>query len=832
MTTTPPTQSAIATNSFGDTYLYSINRGSFDKSGSIVVFESVFKQQLFVEDTLNIIIGTDSGLLPKYIKQKGIPAGTRYLFIEPEDVLNSLKQQRLLDDQDDKIIYTTAENWQEKANHLKINEYFYINGVRLFSAICAQQLTLDEYAELNWLTQETLQTLHWQYNAAIGSESFIFRQLENVCENILPASLLINAFAGQTAIILAGGPSLTELLPWIKQNRDKFAIFSVSRISRQLVAAGIDPDFVFSVDPQDISRDVSREMLQFGDDTIFINSYHVHPSLLSQWHGRSLYLGKRLPWQSELNEENFDGVGPTVTNTALNTAYHYGFSRILLAGFDLCFTKEGITHAEGSNEQLAGPKYDLTSLQVETYNGEKRPTSHDFYTALTVLSQQAQRISSNNRQIINLSPTAAKTEFIEHIPPEKLILAPLSTCVRDIAARAIPAITDDLLQKHYKAVSNELKRTLHQLKNIKKLAQQALKINDAMYDKNGLIGNYKHKRELDTIEKQLNRRYKIYSKLIKHFGVRNFLKITAPHNEDWTAEKAQTIGRVYYEAYLSGSSILITQIEKALIRVDVRQEELKNPPDFSKLLLQWRNEKSYARAKLWLNRHPGLTLSQDFANQFSELSEAFNDFLTNIPGKPSPLTHTYSQLPTVKARALILLKHKKIDELHDLFKALNGDNKENGKAPYLKLISAFIAELEDNDNAALNIYDELLNMENSPLLEEVLLRIASISINHQNHENALLALECLSQLSPVYLPFYAESARILGQFMKAIDSYNLYLTQFPNDTQCKLKLANLYLENGIPAAAEMMIDHVLEQIPDLPAALILKKMISAQKLND
>lgn len=823
------TENILSTNKFGDTYLYAINRGTFDKISANVVFETTFSKSLLQEDTLNIIIGTDSGLLPKYITEQGIPSGSRYIFIETQDILDTLNQHHLLGDFPTEIACLTADEWLEKASDFKIDQYLYIGAVKSFNSICAQQFARNEYAELSWTIKETLHTLHWQHNAAIGNESFIIRQLENATDNLLPAGLLKNAFKNQTVIILAGGPSLSNILPWVKQNRSKLTVFSVSRISRQLVANGINPDFVFSVDPQAISTDYSKEMFQFGSDTIFIHAYHVHPRLLNQWPYTSLYLGERLPWKSIINPENLDSIGPTVTNTALNTAYFFGFERILLAGFDLCYTKEGITHAKGSNEQLAGPKYKLTSLQVETYNGEKRPTGQDFYTALEVLSQQAEIITADQRKIINLAPTAAKARTIEHIPPEKIELTEIEIAPIDIVAKHIPKVSDTDLKEDFEALTTELKKALHQISNIKKLANKAIEINNRMYNKEGLIENYRDKRNLDIIEKQLNRRYKVHGNLVKRFGLRNFLKITAPHKSDWNAEKAKDVGLVYYQSYLTGAKHLIELIEDTLQRTQTRQEEQKNNPNFTMLFTQWNKDQCFNRARIWLKNHPNTHLPEPIATEFESFSEKFDAFIKNDASKRYAQNRTVSRLPDVKARALLLLKHKKNEELHDLLNALTIDDKEPNKASYLKLISAFIAEIEENYDIALGFYDEILNYENSPLLEEALLRIALISINQQNNENAFLALECLSQLSPLYLPFYAESARILGQLMIAIDSYNAYIAQFPNDTSVKLKLANLYLENRIPDAAEMMIDHILEQKPDLPAALTLKKIIAEQK---
>jgi len=834
MTTATFTQAsavgALKTNAFGDRYLYNISRGSFDRVSAQAIFDAEFSKSLLQEDALNIIIGTDSGLLPKYVQQRGIPIGSRFIFIEPDPILEQLQQYRLLDDLPPEIVCTTASQWEEHANTFKIKEYSYINGVKSFDAICTQQAVLDDYAELSWAINETLHILHFHYNVAIGCELFIIRQLENITDNILPVTLLANAYQGKTVIILAGGPSLTTVFPWLLDNRHKLVVFAVSRISRQLITAGIEPDFVFSVDPQVGNIDVSREMFLFSDKTIFINSYHVQPELLNQWHGQSLYLGSRLSWKSDLNIDNIEGVGPTVSNSALSMAHYFGFSKILLAGFDVCYTKEGITHAAGSDEQLAGPKYDLIPLQVETYCGEYRPSSHGFATLLSALAQQAKVITADHREIINLAPTAAIVEHITHTPTTEMTLPDLQADDISNARLRIPQLTSTALNNHYQAVIDELEKAAFQMKTITKLAKRAQDINQRMYNAEGRIENYKEKRELDSIEKQLKRKYRHHSKLVKKIAIRHFIKITSPHDShDYNAEKAKKLGHIYYQAYQYGANNLLTLINAAIARTKARQEELKEVPDLALLLEQWDQDKSYRKAALWLKKHPAEHYSEQTTSALQAMQDQFNQVLTNQNTVFKANVAKHSTLSILKSKIKLLFKYKKTDELKNLKTGFINDPNHDNKEPYLLLIDAYLAELKNDLETALTGYNNIINLDQSPLLEEALLRITSISLEQQNQQNAFLALDCLTQLSPIYLPYKAELARILGDFMLAIDSYNAYINFFPEDTLNKLRLTALYIDIKVYEAAELMLEHILQAAPGLESALGLKNQLAQIK---
>ncbi|MEQ1531359.1 MAG: 6-hydroxymethylpterin diphosphokinase MptE-like protein, partial [Methylococcales bacterium] len=225
---------ALTTNAFNDTYFYNLNRNSFDKIGAQALFEAKFKDKLQHVHTLTVIIGTDSGLLPKYLKQKGLANGARFIFIEPASILIQLQQQQLLPDTDAAIAYINPDEWEQTIREFKIQDYFYINAVQSFNAFCAEDDYNNVYAELSWHITEVLAQYHWNYSMSLGNETFTTRQLFNVADNLLPAKLLNKAFAGKTVAVLAGGPSLDEVLPWVQSHREQLVVFAVSRISRQL----------------------------------------------------------------------------------------------------------------------------------------------------------------------------------------------------------------------------------------------------------------------------------------------------------------------------------------------------------------------------------------------------------------------------------------------------------------------------------------------------------------------------------------------------------------------------------------------------------------------
>ncbi|WP_347988756.1 6-hydroxymethylpterin diphosphokinase MptE-like protein [Methylomonas sp. AM2-LC] len=821
----------LSVNRFGESYFFNINRDSFVKTSAEALFEKKFAKTLFNENALYIVVGTDSGLLPHYIQKNQLPKGSRYIFIEPVSVLAALTANGLLADLDaERIACISLDEWVITIQNFKIRDYFYINAVQSYNAFCAEDDHIQEYAELSWHITEVLSQLHWTNTIELGSEAFISRQLKNVADTLLPAKLLEQAFAKKTVVLLAGGPSLDDAISWVRLNRQRLVIFAVSRISRQLIQAEIAPDFVFSVDPTELSFDVSKEMLNFPNQTTFIFSHHTVSSLVNQWPGRALYLGARFPWKTDLNLANISSVGPTVTNTAINVAHCFGFKRIILAGLDLCFTRDGFTHAKGSDEQLAGPRFNLTSLQVETNDGFMAPTSLDFSQAIANLAVQAKQLSGNGCQLINVSGQAAKIESIEYLPIDALDLEESGVDVAAIVAAKVDALPADTL--FYQKTLQELKRARFQINAIAHLSEKARKVNDEMYNAQGIIENYKDKKQLDQIEKKFKREHRHFSRLVKIYGIRRFIKVAKPFvDEEWTAEEAKQMGNVFYDAYLEGTTNLLNLLDDAISRVEARQQESLEHADFNLLIAQCRKDKSYGRVRLWLKKYAHTQIPEAIAVTLAEFEQNFVAILQDKNTQHFANAQNHSSLFILKKRAGLLFKHKKIEDLQALLTGLEKHKQQAEQGvPYRHLINGYLAELKGEPANALNAYQQIVAAADV-LLEEALIRIAAISIEQNDSESIQISLQCLSQLNPVYLPMYAEIQRLRGNIMQAIDAYSTYINQFPGDSVTQLKFVMLYVEQNIFDAAEIMLDYILLNKPNLEAALLLKKQILSLKAD-
>lgn len=810
-------------NRFGDRYLYSVNRDGFEVLGANAVFEQSFSDKLFNEDTLYIIIGTDSGLLLRYLDGAGLPKGTRYIFVELPHIIDRLEAISDFEKLDERICLVPPDEWEKTSEAFQINNYIFLDGVKVERSVGCLDKYIFDYEEVASEIESRVSLISWEASASLGTQSFIRRQIQNLTENISSVAALKNKFEGETAVLLAGGPSLDHVIPWLKDNRKKVVVFSVSRISRRLLQVEVTPDFVVTVDPHDLSYDVSKEMLEFGGSTILINSHHASPLLVGQWSNPSFYFGPRLPWDSSFNEETIDPPGPTVTNTALALIHELGFNQIILGGVDLCMSPDGYSHAQGSNEYAAGPRLQEAGQKVQTNGGRTALTTEDFATARDVLERQAEIISEKGCRIINPSKDSAKIQYVDFIPLDNICLREQGVDAYKRVVGKLSGLFGEGKREHLFAARSDINSLILKINEIVSLCKEALRLNDRLF-KNDHVLHQEAKGRMDEIEFLLDKDFKDVAYLTKLFAIRDFLKMTRPFlagkAEDLTHDEIIELGATYYRSYIDGARELIDLCEEALERIEARLEEEKEDADVDRLFQQWDRDRQFRRSLFWKSTH-----LKSYERLDDKLKERFNDFasryLEGVRSKENAhirRSRAYSDLKFSRARANKYFFRNEKDLLEDLVKLLSRHPKQEECAPYFNLAKGYLYEMNGEYDKALESFYPIVDMGFKDALEDALRHIANISLKINNVDNSESAFLCLSQLSPVYQPFYAEIKRIKGDVLGAIDVYNDYLAKFPDDTYVKLKLARLYIDMGVYDGAGILVDHILKDNPENEAA--------------
>lgn len=817
---------SFLTNIFGDHYLYEVNHSVFNQVGAKAYLQQHFGEIFSKENHLFVILGTDSGLLLKYLQDTGLSSGSRALFVEFPEIIERISTHVDLSSLPDSIQVLTFDAWQQAIEDCNLESYVYLDGVVLLESIGAVDGHTPEYREVYGLIRQHIEEKTWLIKAEIGTAFFVVRQLENLAENRHPATLLKGLFPGKTAVILGGGPSLDEVLPWVKEHQNDIVVFAVSRISRRLREVGLKPHFVFTIDPLSVSYEVSKEMLHLAPESILVSAYHACSQLVGQWQGRGLYLGPRFPWDSKGNVENIEVCGPTVTNTTLATARQMGFAQILLAGFDLCFSKEGFSHAQGSKERETGPQLAEILPTVVTNAGDIVSTTRAYLLAIADLEYQAAEAKTSGCKIINVAAGATKIENIQYLPLAQIVIDPCEQSPQQLLSKALPEDNLEHRNQDFVQVLSELKRIRTQLKKMENLAVEALGCNDGLFGRNGKNADFKYKIRMDKIEKTLNRNFSELVLLVKQYGLSCFLKMTRTDSQaEWTDAEIENAGRIYYESYVVSCRELGDLLDLAIERLDFRCMELSTTANVSQLVTHWTKEKLTGRAQLFLDLPVERTLAESDREQ---LQKVVQDFWAEV-GHHEPWGKEVFFYPAaIKSKALLFFQNGAVSELNNLLATIEGHYADMPEAKLLQnMIEGYLAELSADLDSALVSYQSVITEDIHFLTEEALKRVAGLAIGAEDMTNALLALECLAQISPAYQPNYATLLRLLERYEEAAEVYGDYLTKVPNDAITMLKLGQLYQEMNATDAAKIAFGYVLEMDPQNSSAKILLEQLES-----
>ena len=162
-----------------------------------------------------------------------------------------------------------------------------------------------------------------------------------------PADMLRRRFSGYPAILVAAGPSLSKNVDRLLELRDKAVIIAAQTTLRPLLARGIRPHFVTSLDYSDLSRQFF-ENLEIPEDIVLVAepkaSWHVIDTYVDRGSGRR---GRTILLENEFAHRCLGGAlpkrepmkaGATVMHLAFYLAQWLGCDPIVFIGQDLAFT--------------------------------------------------------------------------------------------------------------------------------------------------------------------------------------------------------------------------------------------------------------------------------------------------------------------------------------------------------------------------------------------------------------------------------------------------------------------------------------------------------------
>lgn len=214
-----------------------------------------------------------------------------------------------------------------------------------------------------------------------------FKQLASIHHDHLLESLR-DVFPDVPAIIVAGGPSLDKNIHRLRSAKGKAVIIAVDTVLPALLAHGVTPDFVTSIDPQDITYEKIGSAAPDVRDISLVCMPWVAPKVPKMFPTTGVFWAFTAnhieSWMNRLlGGDILTGGAGTVAHLNMTTALMLGCSPVIFVGQDLAYTgfKDHADHTVLTAEGELSKLMNSPELQwVDGIDGEKVPTSRGFFS--------------------------------------------------------------------------------------------------------------------------------------------------------------------------------------------------------------------------------------------------------------------------------------------------------------------------------------------------------------------------------------------------------------------------------------------------------------------
>lgn len=788
-------------NAYGERYLPAYNCG-FERMPSAALFKQYVHEHIKEPHTLYIIVGSDSGLLPLYVEQNFADSGSRFIFIESEEVAEYLQQtypslqlpERKPDSEafdleeerpelTDSLVYVVSDPFDlnQIANHKVFDEYMLRQKMQVVKSLSVVEKPETSIGKSITFYENQFGGFRIHHN--VGAQRYFMEAgLHTVADMIYPLKRMKDHYKDRTFVLLGGAPSLPTIFPWLRENRDKVVVIAANRIAGRLAQEGISPDYFVAVDPQPQVLDYSQKLFDFHDRSVLITSNHLAPNVMSQWAGRHFYMHTRFMFSHIPPSErgNVLSSGPTVMNSSVMVAGYLGAKTIILSGVDLCFDPSGNSHESASLESKVGRYLRYGGTRVMTYAGIEAETDIQMLSAGESLRAQVNWLKSIRPElsVININPYATKIDIIDQLSVDELPRIKHPVTVRERTTAWRKASID--AESYRRLLKQDVQKVLtKQISNLTKairwsdLALKSLaKVKDEHSPKfNHVLDLVIQRRKL--IEKNLGEDLFV----LFNYSFVDYVKLLEPLQGEQTIVEALDTLRSYFATVSRTASSFLTVLTQVQQRTEWRIKEC-DAKLTQELFDFWMKENTPGRCHVWFERHGCPKLSEEEQQLFDQASSAFNILVTEkAPSFRSQLESPDRQLISLWSHVKSAIKVKDAERIQDLAEyiaTIPGEAFEQ-LSYFLK---AHLAALSQNWSEC----ESLLAKINHERLVIPALQLKLDNAFKQQDVYALLeAIEDLAQYDDYYYFMLATLANMSGLDELAGKAFVHYLAKRPKD---------------------------------------------------
>lgn len=215
------------------------------------------------------------------------------------------------------------------------------------------------------------------------------------------------------AVVVSAGPSLEKNISLLKEIKGKAFIFVTDTAVQKVVAQGIKPDAMITIDP---SKPVEKFMVKAVETIPLFVEMYANTEILEHVKSQNLFFfsSDSFVWSRLFREAGSKilniPMGGSVATAAIANLIIWGFKKIILIGQDLAFT--------GNRQYVGGTKIEINTndsiyTTVKDINGEDIVTSKDYYIYLKWI----ENVAFNYRDIdfIDATEGGARKKYVRHM---------------------------------------------------------------------------------------------------------------------------------------------------------------------------------------------------------------------------------------------------------------------------------------------------------------------------------------------------------------------------------------------------------------------------------
>jgi tetratricopeptide (TPR) repeat protein len=254
-----------------------------------------------------------------------------------------------------------------------------------------------------------------------------FRQLTSLHHNSYLLEHLQDLFAGIPAILVAGGPSLDQNIHLLPRAKGKALIIAVDTVLPALCRHGVLPDFITSIDPQELTYEKLADVVPLARDVALISVPAVTPRVAKTFPAAGIFwLFSARAMEAWLNTlaggKTLTAGAGTVAHANILSAVILKCSPIVLVGQDLAFptTRSHAKHTvlTDQREMQTAQRSDENAMWVEGINGGKVRTNRAFFSDKEYFERI---VAENPNHYINATEGGAHIRGTEIMPLEEVL---------------------------------------------------------------------------------------------------------------------------------------------------------------------------------------------------------------------------------------------------------------------------------------------------------------------------------------------------------------------------------------------------------------------------